>query len=124
MQDELTAFFDAYRDSFPEGAAAIAAFYLEPNVSARADVVRVNATRADLTALFSDVDRQYRARGYTHADYELQGLRSLGANAALATVRWSYKNAGGDTIWQTTFSYNLYKRDGAWKILVQTMHDE
>jgi hypothetical protein len=124
MQNEFTKFYDAYRDSFPQGAAAISSFYSEPCMTARAGVVRPHATLADLTALFTEVDRQYRARGYTHADYELLDQRSLGGNAALATVRWSYKNPAGATIWQTTFSYNLYRRDGAWKILVQTMHDE
>ncbi|MCC6948666.1 MAG: DUF4440 domain-containing protein [Bradyrhizobiaceae bacterium] len=124
MPNELRVFFDAYRDSFPEGAAAIAAFYAEPCMTARAGVVRVHATRADLTALFAGVDRQYRARGYVRAEYEIVDHRVLGANAALATVRWAYKSVTGETIWETTFSYNLYRRDGAWKILVQTMHDD
>jgi NTF2-like protein (DUF6841) len=123
MQVEFKAFFDAYRDSFVEGPPAIATFYSEPCVTARAGVVRVNHTHADTTALFAEVDRQYRARGFTHADYEVLESRSLGANSVCATICWSYKGADGATIWQTTFTYNLYKRVGAWKILVQTMHD-
>ena len=124
MEKERKAFFDAYRDSFPVVPAAIAAFYSEPCVTARAGVVRVNATTADTMALFAEVDRQYRSRGYTHADYEVLDSRNLGANAASATLRWSYKRAGGETIWQTTFTYSLYRRDGSWKILLQTMHDD
>ena len=34
-------------------------------------VVRVNATHAETTALFEGVDKQYRARGFTQAIYEL-----------------------------------------------------
>jgi hypothetical protein len=124
MQDELRKFFDAYRDSFPVGPAAIAAFYSEPCVTARAGVLRVNATAVDTTALFAEVDRQYRSRGYTHADYEALDSRSLGANAASVTLRWSYKRPNGETIWQTTFTYSLYRRDGRWKILLLTMHDD
>lgn len=124
MQAELKAFFDAYRDSFPRVSAAIAGFYFEPCVTARMGVVRVNSSHKDTTELFAQVDAQYRARGYTHAEYEPADARALGANSAFATIRWSYKGANGVTIWQTTFSYNLYRRDGAWKILVQTMHDE
>jgi hypothetical protein len=30
-------FFDAYRDSFPSGPAAIASFYAEPCLTARGD---------------------------------------------------------------------------------------
>ena len=86
--------------------------------------MRINTTHADTTALFGEVDRQYRARGYTHADYEVLESRSLGANSVFATIRWAYSDAAGATIWQTTFAYNLYKRDNAWKILLQTMHDD
>jgi hypothetical protein len=123
MQMELKGFFDSYRDSFPAGPAAIAAFYSEPCVTARGGIVRVNATLADTTALFADVDRQYRDRGYTHADYVPVHSRELGANGVLATIRWTYKNAEDTSLWETTFSYNLYKRGGDWKILVQTLHD-
>jgi hypothetical protein len=34
-----------------------------------------------------------------------------------------YRGACDELLWKTTFSYNLYRHDGAWKILMQTMHD-
>jgi hypothetical protein len=124
MQTELKAFFDAYRESFSKGPAAVAAFYSEPCITARMGVVRAHPANADTTALFAEVDKQYRGRGYTHADCASFDWRSLGANSALATIRWAYKGAAEGTIWETTFSYNLYRRNGAWKILLQTMHDQ
>ena len=123
MQDELKIFFDAYKASFSQGPAQIAAFYSEPCVTARMGVVRVNPTLKETEALFAEVDRQYRARGFTNGEYLVEEFRPLGANSAMATVHWAYKNARGDILWETTFSYNLYRRDGGWKILVQTMHD-
>jgi hypothetical protein len=123
MQD-LKAFFETYRDSFPKGAAAVAAFYSEPCITARSGVVRVYHSIADITALFGDVDKQYRDRGYTHADCVSFESRTLGANSALATIRWAYKGPDEKTIWETTFSYNVYRHGGGWKILVQTMHDQ
>jgi hypothetical protein len=45
-------------------------------------------------------------------------------NILLATVRWTYRNASGYALWSITFTYNLYKYDSEWKILVHTMHDE
>ena len=123
MRDELKRFFDAYKASFSQGPTQIAAFYSEPCVTARMGVVRVNPTLKETEALFAEVDRQYRAKGFARGEYLLEDLRPLGANSAMATVRWAYKSAAGDTLWVMTFSYNLYKRDGAWKILVQTMHD-
>jgi hypothetical protein len=123
MDNEVKRFIEAYRDSFGQGPSAIAQFYSEPCVTARMGVVRVNPTLIDTQQLFAEVDEKYRARGFTHADILALDVRPLGLNSALATVRWAYKGARGDPIWETTFSYNLYRRDGTWKILVQTMHD-
>ena len=122
---DLKTFFNAYRDSFPKGAAAVAAFYSEPCITARSGVVRVHQSNADITALFEDVDKQYRDRGYTHADYASFESRTLGANSALATIRWAYKGPDGKAILGNgTFSYNVYRQGSVWKILLQTMHDQ
>lgn len=120
----LRTFFDAYGDSFPKGPAAVAAFYSEPCVTARAGSVRFHSSGSDITSLFEVVDKQYRDRGYTHAECLAFDCKSLGANSALVTICWAYKGPGERTIWETTFSYNVYRRDGTWRILVQTMHDQ
>lgn len=124
MDDELTTFFNAYGKSFEQGPAAIAAFYSEPCVTARGGVVRVNASQADTVALFTDVHKLYCSRGFTHGNYLSLDWQRLGANSVIVTLRWAYKNAEEKTIWEAAFSYNLYRREGTWKILVQTMHDE
>jgi len=123
MDNEVKRFIEAYRDSFSQGPSAIAKFYSEPCVTARMGVVRVNPTLKDTQLLFAEVDEKYRARGFTHGEILSLDIRSLGSNSALATVHWAYKGAREETIWETTFSYNLYRRNGVWKILVQTMHD-
>ena len=123
MRDEVTKFIEAYRDSFSHGPSAIAEFYSEPCATARMGVVQVNLTHADTELLFIEVDSGYRARGFTHGDILTMDVHPLGSNSALATVQWAYKGACEEMLWKTTFSYNLYRRDGVWKILVQTMHD-
>ena|ERR1700752_2250224 len=123
MRHEVTKFIEAYRDSFSQGPSAIAEFYSEPCVTARMGVVRVNATRSDIAGLYAEVDAEYRARGFTHGNILTMDVQPLGANSALATVQWGYMGACEELLWKTTFSYNLYRRDGVWKILVQTMHD-
>ena len=93
-------------------------------MTARAGVTRVNPSLADTATLFAEVNKQYRARGFTHADYEVLDTKELGANSALATLNWSYKNDAASTLWQTVFSYHLYRKPSVgWKILLQTMHD-
>jgi hypothetical protein len=123
MRDEITRFMHAYGDAFRHGPRAIAAFYAEPCVTARMGVVRVNPTRSDTERLFDDVEATYRARGFTHGDVLSLDVQPLGANSALATVQWAYRGACEELLWKTTFSYNLYRHEGAWKILVQTMHE-
>ena len=123
MHEEVTKFIEAYRDSFRQGPSAILEFYSEPCVTARMDVVRVNPTRHDTELLFAEVDAGYRARGFTHSDIISIDVQPLGSNSALATVQWAYKGACEEMLWKTTFSYNLYRRNGVWQILVQTMHD-
>jgi len=123
MRDEVTKFIEAYRDSFGRGPSAIAEFYSEPCVTAGTGVARVNPTRNDTELLFAEEDATYRARGFTHGDILTMDVQPLGSNSALATVQWAYKGACEEMLWKTTFSYNLYRRDGVWKILVQTMHD-
>ena len=120
---DLRAFFDAYGESFTKGAAAIAAFYAEPCMTARAGSVRLNATRRDTETFFAGVDASYRERGFRQGAIVFLIEQSLGANSAIATIQWAYQDAGGGTLWESTFSYNVYKLDGGWKILLQTMHD-
>lgn len=123
MREHVTKFIEAYRDSFSRGASAIAEFYSEPCVTAATGVVRVNPTRKDTELFLAEVDATYQARGFTHGDVLTMHVEPLGSNSALATVQWAYKGACEELLWKTTFTYNLYRRDGVWKILVQTMHD-
>ena len=119
---EVTKFIEAYRDSFGQGPSAIAGFYSEPCVTVRMGVIQVNPTRNDTELLFVEIDAEYRTRGFTHGDIITLDVQSLGSDSALATVQWAYKGACEEMLWKTTFSYNLHRRDGVWKILVQTMH--
>jgi NTF2-like protein (DUF6841) len=123
MHEAVTKFIEAYRDSFGRGPGAIAGFYSDPCVTVEMGVVRVNPTRTHTELLFAEVDAKYRARGFTHSDILTVNVQPLGSSGALATVQWGYKGACDELLWKTTFSYNLYRRDGVWKILVQTMHD-
>ena len=123
MLEEVTKFIEAYRGSGSHGPDVIAEFYSEPCVMAGRGVVRVNPARHDTELLLVEVEAEHRARGFTHRDILNMNVQALGSNSALATVQWAYKGACEELLWKTTFSYNLYRRDGVWKILVQTMHD-
>ena len=124
MHDDVAKFIEGYRDAFSRGPRAMAELYAEPCVTARMGVVQVHATRADTERFFAEIEATYRTRGCTEGDIRRLDVQPLGANSALATVQWAYNGACAELLWTTTFSSNLYRRDGNWKILVQTMHEE
>ena len=123
MSDDLRKFFQTYDVAFTRGPSTIAEFYYEPCITARTAVARLNVTRKDTEAFFGPVLEKYRAQGFARADIVSLESQPLGINSVLATIRWAYKDTSDKTLWEWTFSYNLYKSNGAWKILLQTMHD-
>jgi hypothetical protein len=123
MGDDLRKFFQNYDVAFTKGPSNIAEFYYEPCITARMAAARLNITRKDTEAFFGPVLEKYRAQGFTRADIVSLESQPLGINSVLATIRWAYKDMSNNTLWEWTFSYNLYKSNGAWKILLQTMHD-
>jgi len=123
MENALRDVFEAYGKAFVVNPALAATFYSEPCITARSGQVCAHSSRVALAALFEEADKQYRARGYTQITAASFDWQRLGVTGALATIRWAYKDKQERTLWQTTFSYNLYKRGGGWTIMLQTMHD-
>lgn len=122
MEPDLTEWFNKYRDAFLAGPEAIAELYYEPCLNARMGV-RLNHTRHDTAEFFQNVLAKYRAQGFHHGEIVAMETRSLGSKSMLATVRWAYKNADNETLWEWTFTYILYDADGDWKILLNTLHE-
>ena len=120
---EIRQFFDAYNAAFDEGPAAIAQHYHAPCITARMGIPTLNATKQDVEGFFASVLEKYRAMGWDRGQLVSLESQTLGTNSTLATVRWAYQDDSGKTLWEWSFSYNLYKSDGVWKILLQTMHD-
>lgn len=121
--EPLSAFFSRYLAAF-SNPAQIAAFYNEPFIAARGGKIRLSQTRKDTEALFNEILESYRAKGFDGGKLLAIDAVELGINAGRATVRWAYQDRAGRTLWESTFSYNLYSVNGAWKIILQTMHDE
>jgi hypothetical protein len=120
---ELRSFFQSYGDAFLGTPADIAAFYATPCITARQGQVRLNLTRADVEAFFTDALARYRAQGSAAGDIKTFASTPLGANSIAATIKWAYKDSSGSVLWEWTFTYNLYRESDGWKILLQTLHD-
>ncbi len=121
---DLRSFFDSYGDAFTRDAGDIALFYNVPCITARAGNIRMNSSEQEVEAFFTGVLTKYREQGNTHGVILSITTTDMGQNAVSATVRWAYKNARSETLWESTFSYTVYNGPKGWKILAQTMHDE
>jgi len=122
-ETELQAFFNDYGASFLQTEVEIARFYNAPCITARQGSARLNATGQDTEVFFGEVLRHYRQRGSTQGEICSFSWQPLGANSIAATITWAYKDGAGHVLWESTFTYNLYKGSQGWKILLQTQHD-
>src|SRR5215469_619379 len=75
---ELRSFFESYGDAFLRSPADIADFYAAPCITARQGQVRLNATRADVEAFFTDVLAGYRALGGAAGEIKTLASTPLG----------------------------------------------
>jgi hypothetical protein len=121
--NEIRQFFDDYNSAFERTSADIAEFYAAPCITARMGAATLNTTREDTAAFFASVLEKYRAMGWTRGEILKLESRPLGNNSCIAMVHWAYQDATGKTLAESHFSYNLYRIDGEWKILLQTRHD-
>jgi hypothetical protein len=121
--EPLSAFFARYLTAF-SNPAQIAAYYNEPFIAARGGKIRLSPTKKDTEAFFKEIVEKYRAKGFDGGKLLAIDAAELGINAGRATIRWAYQDRAGRTLWESTFSYNLYSVGGAWKIVLQTLHDE
>ena len=123
VREEVTKFIEAYGAALSSGPSAAIEFYAEPCLTVAMGMARMHATRNDMEIVLGDVDARDRTRGFTRADLVTVDVQPLGSSSALATVQWAFKGACDELLWTAAVSYNLCRCDGAWKILVQTMHD-
>jgi len=121
--EPVSVFFERYLAAW-SNPIQLARFYNEPFIAARGGAIRLNRTRKDVEGFFREIDEKYRAKGFDGGKLLAIDVTELGVNGSRATIRWAYQDRAGRTLWESTFSYNLYGVDGAWKIVLQTLHDE
>lgn len=121
--EPVSAFFERYLAAW-RNPIQVAAFYNEPFIAARQGTIRLCQTRKDAEAFFKEVTEKYRAKGFDGGKLLAIDTAQIGVNSARATIRWAYQDRAGRTLWEWAFTYNLYNIGGAWKIVLQTLHDE
>jgi hypothetical protein len=68
-------------------------------------------------ANFAEVFQRYRDRGAVRGRIlSLDGFEA-GLNSDIATVRWAYLDDAGDPLWESMFTYNLYRFPDGTKIV-------
>ena len=120
--EPVVAFFERYVDAWND-PARLQEFYAAPFIAARLGATKLNETRPETERFFQDVLAKYRSKGFSMARRLSFQSIPLGSNSVLATIAWAYEDQAGSTLWEWTFSYNLYVVDRRWQIVLQTLHD-
>jgi ketosteroid isomerase-like protein len=125
--DEKAAVTSVLRDYYSAfsklDVQAILPYFHEPSFLIGPGGVAATSTHAALTAMFTPVMEDLRARKYARSELSDLRVKQLSATTALASgIAVRYK-ADGQELEQVGVTYLLHKADGGWKITVVVAHD-
>ena len=124
VPDVIRGFFDAYRDAFLRfDGASVAAMYHAPSIMARFDSYVLWPAEEDVRASCDALVDSYRTRGAERAEYEIRDFQAQGSHFAVVALAWTFHWRQDESPLSFYATYNLFERDGTWRIMVATVFD-
>lgn len=128
---EIEQFFETYRETFNrlDSDAVADLWHTQSGIAHNArdgDVAAytmwANDTpmRANMRALCG----VYRHNDYSHAEFEIDALESMGANHAFAIVQWLLKRSDGSLLQTFKTGYNLMRTTKGVRVILATQFEE
>lgn len=125
MPQDITAFFERYRDAFNRlDGEAVAGLYAEPSGIAQDGRYTHWPSRPLVAKNMVALCEHYRARGFEKAEFEVGQVIDQGEQFAIADVHWRIHWARGQAPWDFGTTYNLVRGDEGWKVLLCTAYSE
>ena len=125
MPRDIKEFFENYRDAFNAlDGRAVAAFYAEPSGIAQDGVYTHWPQSQPVIKNMTKLCKQYRDKGFVHAEFQLHQFIDQGANCAVADVQWRIDWNNEQEHWCFRTTYNLVKTAKGWKVLLCTAYSE
>jgi hypothetical protein len=116
----LHAYLRAFETLDPEAALA---FYHVPCIFIAPQGVVAAPDASTVRATLAQVMGQLRAQAYRRTEVRGLEVRELASGLASCAGEFARFNAGGEEIARPGFTYIMRRSDGAWRIVVATLHD-
>jgi hypothetical protein len=122
------AFFSAYFANYVKGYDAfnsehLLQFYFTPTLMVKNGSVVVLATPEEIHAHLKNLLASYKEHGYKKGNLVGIKVEQWGDWSAAVTVHWIIEHVNGSILRDFYSTYNLFRQEGEWRILVTTNHD-
>ena len=125
MVNSFAEYFVDYAKCYDDfDHARLAQFYFAPTLMVKNGSVVTLATSSDVLTHLQTLIASYREHGYRKGNLVGLDVQAMGHWGALVTVHWIIDHVNGSILRDFKTSYNLFKLNDAWKILVTTNHDD
>lgn len=118
---EYFASYAACYDTFD--AERLAKFFFAPTLMVKNGSVVALSTPDEILNHLKGLLASYKEHGYKKGNVAGIHIESMGAWSAAVTVHWSIDHVNGSVLRDFHSTYNLFRKDDDWKILVTTNHD-
>jgi ketosteroid isomerase-like protein len=115
-----TDYFEAFQTLDPE---AVLPYYHTPFLALTPAGVRAVDDVADARAMFADMMKALRERGYARSGWARLGLRQLSADTAMVSCEVTRYRADGTALERFGATYAFRKTEAGWRIAMLTIHD-
>ena len=124
LEREIVRYFEGYARAYDAfDAEAIAAHFAIPSHILHADRGSAGfTTRAALLANMERLNAINREARYGRATFAPPRVCAFAPTLVQATLPWIIHDADGAVLWRFTCTYNLFRSDAGWKIVLCTNH--
>jgi hypothetical protein len=125
LEAEIVRYFEGYARAYDMfDAEAIAAHFAVPSYILHADRGHAGFTTHEaLVANMERVNTINREARYGRATFAAPRVSAFAPTLVQATLPWSIHDLDGAVLWRFTCTYNLFRSDAGWKIVLCTNHE-
>ena len=126
MDEKLAVeYFASYAKCYDTfDVVSLAKYYFAPTLMVKNGSVLALSTVEEIFEHLKSLLASYKEHGYKRGNLAGIVVNPMGAWSAAVTVHWIIDHVDGSVLRDFYTTYNLFREDGVWKILVTTNHEE
>jgi NTF2-like protein (DUF6841) len=120
----FTEYFINYARCYDEfNPEHLSQFYFAPTLMVKDGSVVVLSTPEEIFGYLNGLLASYKEHGYKKGNIAGVEIKQLGGWTVAVTVHWIIDHVNGSILRDFYSTYNLFRHDSDWRILVTTNHD-